>query len=440
MKAATTALKVGKLIDGNGGAVIDNAVILVEGKTIKQVGAASKVRVPDGATIIDEPSLTAMPGMMDLHIHLCMFNNLTFKNYRVAQWEVTPELQQMYMLFHAQLCLERGFTTLRDLGIMTSRGLMTDQTAAVRDAIDNGILGGPRLVCGAFTVGTGSHLDLINPRASLRNPEATADGEDEMRKLARRNLLKGADWLKTCASGGGGTDREAPDVRNHTQAELDAICDEAHAQHHYCSIHCFTPDAHRMAIKAGADTIEHMVFHDADSIERLVEAQIPVTPTLLHRTDHAIEIRREIGTPKFTLEKMKTIQPNCFKTFQVMHKAGVKIAMGTDMGFEPDMGSNASELALYVDLGMTPMEAIMTATRNAAEALHKETEIGTLEAGKFADIVLVNGNPAEDIKVLEPRENIKMVYKEGRCMVDRREGHDIRVIPADYGSWRIADA
>ena len=127
-----------------------------------------------------------------------------------------------------------------------------------------------------------------------------------MRKLARTNLLKGCDVIKTCASGGGGTDREEPDVRNHTQEELDAIADEAHAQHKRCAIHCFTPDAQRMALKAGADTIEHMVFHDDDSIEKIAEAGTPVTPTLLHRTDHAIEVRREIGTPEFTLTKMKT--------------------------------------------------------------------------------------------------------------------------------------
>jgi len=437
---STTALKIGKLIDGKGGTVLENATILVEGKRIKAVGASAKVQVPPGATVIEEPKLTALPGLMDLHIHLCMFNNLTFKNYRVAQWEVTPELQQMYMLFHSQLCLDRGFTTVRDLGLMSSRGLMTDSSSAVRDSIDAGIFAGPRIISGAFTVGTGSHLDLINPRASLRNPEATADGADEMRKLARRNLLKGADWLKTCASGGGGTDKESPHVRNHTQDELDAICDEAHAQHKHCSIHCFTPDAHRMAIKAGADTIEHMVFHDEDSVERILKAGIPMTPTLSHRTDHAIELRRETGTPSFTLEKMKMIQPSCFKTFQVMHKAGVKIAMGTDMGFEPDMGSNAAELALYVELGMTPMEAIVSATKTAAEALHMEGDLGTLEAGKLADIVLVDGDPSKDIKVLEPRDNIKMVFKEGSCFVDRRPGKDVRVIPVEYGSWKIIDA
>lgn len=438
--ASATALKIGRLIDGNGGPVVENAAILIEGKRIKAIGPAADVAVPPDAAVIDEPTLTAIPGMMDLHIHLCMFNNLTFKNYRVAQWEVTSELQQMYMLFHAQLCFERGFTTVRDLGLISARGLMTASSTAVRDSIDAGIFAGPRIVSGAFTVGTGSHLDLINPRAAIRDPDATADGPDEMRKLARKNLLKGADWLKTCASGGGGTDKESPDVRNHTQAELDAICDEAHAQHKFCSVHCFTPDAHRMAIQAGADTIEHMVFYDEDSMERIVESGTPVTPTLSHRTDRAIEIRRQTGTPSFTLDKMKSIQPACFETFQVMRNAGVKIAMGTDMGFEPDMGSNAGELALYVQLGMTPMEALMTATRNAAEALHLQDSIGTLEAGKYADLVLVAGDPCQDITVLEQRENIKMVLKEGKTYVDRRPGKDVRVIAADYRSWAIVDA
>lgn len=438
--ASIMAIKVGKLIDGNGGKVVKDAVIVVDGKRIKAVGPKDKVKVPKNAEIINAPKLTAMPGMMDLHIHMNMFNNLTFKNYRVAQWEVTPELQQMYMLFHSQLCLDRGFTTVRDLGIISSRGLMTNQSVAVQQAIEAGIMAGPRIMCGAFTVGTGSHLDLINPRASLRNPEATADGPDEMRKLARKNLLHGADWLKTCASGGGGTDKEEPDVRNHTQEELDAIADEAHAQHKHISIHCFTPDAHRMAIKAGADTIEHMVFHDQDSLEKLVETQTPMTPTLLHRTDHAIELRRETGTPSFTLEKMKRIQPDCFKTFQAFYKAGVKIAMGTDMGFEPDMGSNADELAVYVELGMKPMDAIMTTTKNAAEALHLEADIGTLEAGKFADIVLVDGDPVQNIKVLGKRENIHMVFKEGKCYVDRRNGSDLKPFPSDYRDWAIIDA
>jgi imidazolonepropionase-like amidohydrolase len=439
LMADATAIKVGKLIDGNGGDVIDKGVVVIEGGRIAAVGAAAEIAIPADAEVIDEPRLTAMPGMMDLHLHIGQFNNLTFRNYRVAQWEITPELQQLYMLFHAQLCFERGFTTLRDEGLMSSRGLMTDHTIAVRESINLGIFAGPRIIVAAFTIGTGSHLDLIQPRAALRNPAATADGVEGMRKLARQNLLKGADWLKTCASGGGGTDKESPDVRNHTQEELDAVCDEAHAQHAYCSIHCFTPESQRMAIKAGADTIEHMVFHSDEMIEAIVKSGTPVCPTLLHRTDHAIEIRKQTGTPDFTIKKMQKIQPHTFETFQAMHKAGVKIFMGTDMGPEPDMGTNALELEVYVKLGMTPMEAILTTTKNAAEAVHLDKDLGTLEAGKRADLILVDGNPAEDIAVLQPRENIKMVMKDGTIFVDRRKGHEKGVINVDYMSWALAD-
>ncbi|WP_034492340.1 amidohydrolase family protein [Afifella pfennigii] len=436
---AKTAVKVGKLIDGNGGPVIDRGVVVIDGKRIAAVGSQSEVTIPPDATIIDEPGLTAMPGMMDLHLHIAQFNTLTFRNYRVAQFEVSPELQQLYALFHAQLCFERGFTTLRDEGLMSTRGLLTEHTIAVRDAIALGVFAGPRIIVSAFTVGTGSHLDLILPRAMLRNPAATADGVDEMRKLARQNLLRGADWLKTCASGGGGTDKESPQVRNHTQDELNAVCDEAHAQHAYCSIHCFTPQSQAMAIEAGADTIEHMVFHSDEMIEAIVSHGIPVCPTLLHRTDHAIEVRRTIGTPQFTLDKMKKIQPFTFETFAAMQKAGVKIFMGTDMGQEPDMGSNAMELEIYVKLGMTPMEAILTTTRNAAEAVHLDEDLGTLDVGKYADLLLVDGNPAEDITVLQPRENIKAVMKEGKIYVDRRKGSEKDVIDVEYASWALAD-
>jgi imidazolonepropionase-like amidohydrolase len=436
----TKVITGGTLIDGNGGPALNNPVVVIQDKRITAVGESGKVEIPQDAEQVDAGGCTLVPGMMDLHIHLCMFNNRTFNNYRVAQWEITPELQQMYAMFHGQMCFEMGFTTLRDLGFVSSRGLMTSQLCAIRDAIDAGIFAGPRMLVGGFTYMTGSHLELILPRAALRPGFQSADGPWELRKLARTNLRDGCDVIKTCASGGGGTDKEEPDVRNMTQEELDAIVDEAHALHKPAAVHCFTPEAHRMAIKAGADTIEHMVFHDDDSIAKIAEAEIPVTPTLAHRTDHAIEIRREIGTPKFVLEKMKTIQPDCFNTFQKMHKAGIKVAMGTDMGYEPGMGSNAYELEIYVDLGMTPMEAIMTTTKNAAEAAHIADDLGTIEPGKLADIVAVDGNPLDDIRVLQERQKIHMVMKEGHVFVDRRPGHSKEIIPAEPDTWSIIDA
>jgi imidazolonepropionase-like amidohydrolase len=369
-----------------------------------------------------------------------MFNCLTFHNHRVAQWEITPELQQMYGVFHAQLCFDMGFTTLRDLGLNSQRGLLVSEACAIRDAFDAGILEGPRMLVAGFTTITGSHLALIQPRAAVRLGFQTADGPWELRKLARTNLLAGCDVIKTCVTGGGGTDKEEPDIRNMTQEELDAVVDEAHAFHKICAVHCFTPQGQRMALKAGVDTIEHMVFSDDETIGMIKEKGTWVTPTLAHRTDHAIEIRKQIGTSKFVTDKMKKLQQNCFDTFQQMLKAGINIAMGTDMGFDPEMGTNASELAIYVKLGMKPMHALQTATINAAKAIKLDKDLGSLEAGKLADIVAVNGDPLADITCLQEKKNIHLVMKEGHIFADRRPGGASKnVVNAQPGSWKIID-
>jgi imidazolonepropionase-like amidohydrolase len=164
-----------------------------------------------------------------------------------------------------------------------------------------------------------------------------------------------------------------------------------------------------------------------------------MTPTLLHRTDGAIQTRKDQGTSQFVLTKMKQIQPYCFRTFEKMHKAGVKIAMGTDMGYDPQMGTNARELEVYVDLGMKPMEAILTTTRNAARALKLDKEIGTVEPGKLADIIAVAGDPLKDIRCLQEKKNIKIVMKEGRIYADRRPGKSKSVVNVKPGDWKIVD-
>jgi len=164
-------------------------------------------------------------------------------------------------------------------------------------------------------------------------------------------------------------------------------------------------------------------------------------PTLAHRTDHAIEIRRDIGTAEFVLDKMKSIQPNCYETFQKCYKLGINIAMGTDMGYEPGMGTNACEMETYVELGMSPMDALLTTTRNAAIAIGKGKSLGTIEAGKIADIIVVDGNPLDDIKILQERERIQIVMKEGDVYIDRRPGHPRKeIVHAAPDSWRKIDA
>jgi imidazolonepropionase-like amidohydrolase len=438
-KGKVKIIKGGTLIDGNGGKPLKDPVIVLEGRRIKQVGTKNDIKIPARAEVIDCGKLTLMPGLMDVHLHTMMFNCLTFHNYRVSQWEITPELQQMYGLFHAQLCFDMGFTTLRDLGLNSSRGLLTAHLCAVRDSINAGIVEGPRMFIGGFTTITGSHLDLIQPRAMQRFGFQTGDGPWELRKLARTNLLAGCDIVKTCATGGGGTDKEEPDIRNMTQEEIDAIVDEAHAFHKVAAVHCFTPAGQRMALKAGADTIEHMVFHDDETVDMIAESGVWMTPTLLHRTDHAIQTRLDQGTSQFVINKMKALQPYCYETFQKMHKAGVNIALGTDMGYDPEMGTNARELEVYVKLGMTPMDAILSATRNGARALKMEKDLGTVEAGKFADILAVDGDPLKNIAVLQEKKNIQIVMKEGRVYADRRPGNNKSVVNVKPGDWQIID-
>ncbi|MBI2294809.1 MAG: amidohydrolase family protein [Betaproteobacteria bacterium] len=427
------------LIDGTGKKPLKDPVIALEGRRIKRVGTRDSIRIPPRAEVIDCSGYTLLPGLMDAHLHTMMFNCLSFHNYRVAQWEITPELQQMYGLFHAQLCFDMGFTTLRDLGLNSSRGLLTAHLCAVRDAINAGIVEGPRMLIGGFTVITGSHLDLIQPRAMQRLGFQTADGPWELRKLARENLLTGCDVVKTCVTGGGGTDKEEPDVRNMTQEEVDAVVDEAHAFHKAASVHCFTPLGQRMALAAGADTIEHMVFSDDETTDRIAEAGVWMTPTLLHRTDRAMQTRKDQGTSQFVLNKMKLLQPYCYRTFQKMYQAGVRIAMGTDMGYDPEMGTNARELEVYVELGMKPMDAILTATRNAALAIKMEKDLGTVEAGKLADIIAVDGDPLKNIRCLQEKKNIRMVMKEGKIYADRRPGKNQNVVNVKPGEWKIID-
>ncbi len=434
-----TYIKGATLIDGTGRKPVNDPVVVLDGKRIARVGTKASLRIPPRAQVIDCAGLTLMPGLMDVHLHTMMFNCLTFHNYRVAQWEITPELQQMYSLFHAQLCFDMGFTTLRDLGLNSSRGLLTTQLCAVRDAINAGIVEGPRMLIGGFTTITGSHLDLIQPRAMQRCGFQTADGPWELRKLARTNLLWGCDIIKTCVTGGGGTDKEEPDIRNMTQEEVNAVVDEAHAFHKSASVHCFTPQGQRMALEAGADTIEHMVFSDQGTTDRIAKAGVWMTPTLLHRTDRAIQTRKDQGTSQFVLNKMKQIQPYCFRTFERMVKSGVNIALGTDMGYDPEMGTNARELELYVELGMKPMDAILTATRNAARAIRMDKELGTLEAGKLADLIAVRGDPLKDIRCLQEKKNIQLVMKEGRVYADRRRGRDRNVVNVKRGDWRKID-
>lgn len=417
-----------KLIDGKGGTPLQKAAVVIEGGRVKAVGTIEKMRIPRGSEIIDLSGCTLMPGLMDIHMHVAASNLLSYSNYRVANMEVSPELRLLYAARHARMMLEAGFTLVRDAGWPTSLGgQMTRGMVGLREAIDRGVLPGCRLIVGGTTVINNSHLDIILPRYVYRDPTTLADGPWQLKKLARMNLRWEVDYLKTCASGGAGTDRESIKIRNISQEELNAIVDEGHAFGRPTACHCHTPDAIRMALKADADTIEHCVYTDQDAINRLRDSGKYLVPTMAKRSLRSIEARRKVGAPENVTKKKLLIRPICEESFKKLHQAGVKLACGTDLSNDPGVGENAYELELYVEFGMTPMEAIMTATKNAGEAIGMGDELGTLEPGKLADLIAVEGDPLRDIKILQDHSKIKIVMKDGVVVVDRR-GETERVL------------
>lgn len=224
-----------------------------------------------------------------------------------------------------------------------------------------------------------------------------------------------------------------------TQEELDAIVDEAHAFRKPVAVHCFHPEGLRMCVNAKVDTIEHMVYSDDDFIGRVRDLGIWVVPTLLNRSDYAIESNVQQGLPPSIIAIQRAIQPHCFDTFRRMRQSGVRIAMGTDIHNVPEMGSSARELELYVKHGMSSLEAIATATSNAAQALGLGADLGTIAPTKLADVIAVRGNPASDVRVLQDPANIALVMKEGRVYVDRLAAATRLVRHPEPGSWKIID-
>jgi imidazolonepropionase-like amidohydrolase len=278
------------------------------------------------------------------------------------------------------------------------------------------------MVVGGFTHTTASHFDKIIPRNIERTPDAVADGPWALRRLARLNLRNGADLIKTCVSGGNSTFDPYEDFFDiHlSQEELQAICDEAHNYRRLVSAHCHTPVSVRMALAAGVDTIEHCVFTDDEVPALLAASGKYCVPTLLVREKRIVETRRARGISEKILAKREWMAEQCFETFRRYHKAGVKFAMGTDTCVDPAFGESAREIGMYVDLGMAPMEAIQSATRNAAECIGLGADLGTLAPGKIADVIAVEGDPIRDIWVLAEKDKIKMVMKDGAIWIDRR--------------------
>lgn len=418
-----TVLRCGTLIDGQGGPPQSNVAILVTGQRISQILPLDHAPDGPGLNVIHAESFTVMPGLFDIHVHLTCVTDPAEPHALFSLLSASPQMLALHAAKNARILLEAGFTTVRDLaGIVNTANL---EALALKRAIELDLVPGPRIFAAGWIGQTAGHLDMIPPFTWPRPPGYTADGPWEIRKLARTYLRSGVDWLKTTASGSFGPIEDFS-WRNYTRDELEALADEAHAAGRRFAVHVDTPAGIKESILAGADTLEHCSFLDDESVELMVKHQTYMVPTLTLGSERTLNTCRQAGTyTPAVLDQLQRIGDGARASFHKAHRAGVKIATGSDIyrSMRDQYGKNAYEITLMVECGMTPMEALVASTRTAAEALGCGDRLGTVQPGKLADLLILDGNPLENISLLQDISKILLVIKDGKIEIDRRTSH-----------------
>ena len=408
MKAITGAT----LIDGTGSAPLPDAVVLIEGSDIITVGSAQSVPIPDGVELIEARGMTLMPGLIDTHDHLASFS------YEIAsRWGITEPRSARHLRIASVLrqTLETGYTTVRDAG-----GL----DAGFRMSVDEGLVPGPRLqVALGFITPTGGMADSVSPLGyrppagkDSGLPWGVADGPEAMRAKVREMVGAGADVIKTATTGGASSAAGlGPKDVLFEREELEALVDEAHKRGRRVMCHALGGEGLRMAVEVGVDSIEHGTYLDEDPelLQMMADKEICFTPTFAVYTFHATR-----GTPHGRA-RASALREHHVRSVQMALEYGVTVTAGTDEGGW-EHGNNAHEISCLVEAGMTPMQAIVAATGDAADCIGLGWEIGSIEAGKKADVILVEGNPLEDVKMLERGDAVQYVMKNGVTFFDGR--------------------
>jgi imidazolonepropionase-like amidohydrolase len=409
----------GTLIDGNGGQPRKGVTLVIEDDVIRDV-LDNFQDPPDGAELIDGSDKVVLPGLMDVHVHLVSLCDPEEPNALYSMMLSTTPMLTLWAARNARLSLEAGFTTVRDVaGYMNWSG---QEVVAVRNAINKGLIPGPRVYAAAWVSQTAGHVDLGLPPTWPRDPKSRADGPWALRQQVRELIRNDVDFIKTASSGGGGDHVAEIWWRNHTVEELKAIVDEAHAVGKRVAVHAHTDQSVRNAVEAGADTIEHATYASDEILEVMAERGIYHVPTLSVRSDRGVTGRKTGAAHPHIQRKSQSMHGSQPDILARSLKAGCKIACGTDtfLALREHWGENAYEMVLMVDQGMTPMQAIVSATKTSAETLGIEDNVGTLEAGKWADLLVFDGNPIEDIASLMELDRIKVVMRGGDIAVDRR--------------------
>ena len=397
-----------RMIDAEHGRMVENAAVIIEGDRIVAAGPAAELAPPDGARALALGDMTLAPGLIDMHVHLT--GNHDEQGYRALA--ISTPRAAINGVANARKTLMAGFTTVRNVGA----GGFTD--IALRDAINDGDVPGPRMFVSGPPVGiTGGHCsdgNLLPPEYNSKG-DGVADGPWAMRAMVRRNIKYGVDLIKTCSTGGvlsKGTEVGAPQA---TLEELTAIADEAHMHGRKVASHAHGATGIKNALRAGIDTIEHASFIDDEGI-RLAKRRGAYLNMDIYVTEFILGEGEKAGFLPESLEKERRTGETQRENFRRAVAAGVKMGFGTDAGVYPH-GDNARQLSRMVRFGMTPMQAIQAATWNSANELGRQTELGALSAGRYADMVAVPGDALEDISLFE---NIPFVMKGGEIVKDER--------------------
>jgi imidazolonepropionase-like amidohydrolase len=385
-----TAVRAARLLDVRAGKVVQNPVVLVEGERITAVG--ENLRVPEGYAVVDLGAATLLPGLIDCHTHITGQPG----NYYEDLFRRSPIDNAVVAHVYARRTLEAGFTTIRDLG----SGEFID--VALRNAVNAGTVPGPRILAATLAVGaTGGHADTtgFSPYLKFGSFSGIADGADEIRKLIRFEVKHGADVIKLVATAGVLSEEESVGAPQYTQAEMAAAVEEAAMWGRKVAAHAHGAEGIKRAVRAGVASIEHGSFLDDEGI-RLMKERGTYLVADVYNDDYILSEFARLGYPQKIIDKERLVGRTQRENFQKAVRAGVKVAYGTDAGVYPH-GWNAKQFAHMVRWGMTPWQAIQAATVNAADLLGWSDRVGSVEAGRFADLVAVTGDPLADVTVLE---------------------------------------
>lgn len=408
----------GTLIDGMGGDPVRSGVVVIEDGKVVAAGSEKSVAIPAGAKKLDASGRTILPGFIDCHVHG------TYRARDMRQHLLnTPTYNVLRSLDIFRETLACGITTARDMG---------GADAGFRAAIEEGHIDGPRLLISLGMISqTGGHGDYWVP-AGMRIqkrmwlPNTVADGVEEIRRVVRELLMRGADFIKICATGGITSVTDSWDEPQFTIAEIRTAVEEAAAKRRRVAVHAEGVEGIRNAVAAGIHTLEHGWFLDEESADTMIKSGTWWVPTLAlvplsvkRRGEDKSWAGHQMGQEDVKDSEIYRLMQDQIPVWKDAVRRGVKVAMGTDQSHRLLVGENMVELEFMVNwLGMSPMEVIVASTSRAAECIERP-ELGALTPGKIADVLVVDGDPLDDIRVLQNRDRIHMVMKAGKAFTNK---------------------